>query len=219
MEKKKVKGQETFVTGVIMICAMMAFIGGYVLSSDLKDRIFRATEASNSEDENALISSAGGTLGGATLGFNEKNVVSEEEKDYNVYLETYMGMDGTYTDIQYGQNKSQLIFKTYSYENETSKETIVNFPANVVDTHLSTFDLDSKLNTIFVLLEDGKVDYILIEDALEKDDIRTYGTLEINNVAKFYEGTTCEKNTDECVKTAFAQTMDGKIYDLYDFVK
>ena len=66
---------------------------------------------------------------------------------------------------------------------------LIPFDRNIVDVHMSTFDMNVELNTIFFLLDDGTVEYILIEDAIERNDFRSFGKLDgLNNIAKFYEG-------------------------------
>ena len=219
MEKTKKKAQDTVLTAFIAVTATMAFIGGFVLSGSLKDRIFRASEKDDTVTDLGLGTAGMGGSSGKTLGFDERYVVAEDDNNYDIILGTYSGMNNSYVDIQYGETRSQLVFAEHTYGNNEVKRYVINFPGRVVDVHMSTFDLDVNLNTVFVLLEDGQVEYILIEDALNNNNIRTYGTVGIENVAKFYEGTSCEIDSDYCVKTAFAQTTSGKIYNLYDYIK
>ena len=218
MEKNKKKVQDSLLTAVIAVTATMAFIGGFALSGDLKERIFRASDSNTENTYNDSVVAAAGSLKGKTLGFDERYVVDDFDNDHEIMLGTYSGITNTYITIEYGERKSQLKFTKYTYESENSDVYVIDFPAYVVDVHMSTFDLDSKLNTIFILLEDGNVEYILIEDAIDTNDIRSYGTVAIDKVAKFYEGTTCDKYSDYCMKTAFAQTLNGDIYDLYKYI-
>lgn len=223
MEKTKKRAQDVLLTAVIAVSATIAFIGGFALSGELKERSYRAKDNDNSSENTDLsFMSAGGSLaGGYTLGFDEKLVESSDDlHDYEIYLGTYSGVGDAYVSIKYGDTKSQLVFTKYSYTSEKYDEFVINFTRNVVDTHMSTFDLDVDYNTIFILLDDGSVEYILIEDAIKNNNIKSYGRVEgLEYVAKFYEGTTCEIDSPSCIKTAFAQTMDGKIYDLYDYIR
>lgn len=219
MEKKKKISQDAMITSVVVIAAIISFIGGYVLSSDLKDRLLRVIDQEETQTDGSFVVAGSPLSKGSTLGFDERYVVHDDDNSYNVLFDTYIGSSGYYINLEYGDTKSQLKLTKKSYENDDTEEYIVNFPANVVDVHISTFDLDPSLNTIFVLLEDGDVDYILIEQSIASGNYEAKGPLELEKVTKFYEGTKCERETDYCVKTAFAQTSDGKIYDLYDYVK
>ncbi len=228
MEKTKIKvktksinTKNSNVSTFILIAAIIAFIGGYALSGEIKDRTFRIK---NNEKENIIsddVQIAGGNqLGNKTLGFNENLVVTDNyNQEYNVLLGTYMGVNDAYFDIQYGTSKNDIAFVKYSNNEETSEYFLLPFESKVVDLHMSTFDMNPNLNTIFFLLEDGTVEYMLIEDAIARNDFRSFGKLEgLTNIAKFYEGTTCEVDSSVCTKTAFAQSIDGRIYDLYNYI-
>ena len=228
MEKTKVKTKtktinkkNTNLSVFILIAAIIAFIGGYALSGELKDRTFRINGENKVETTSDDVKiAAGDTLGNKTLGFNENLVVTDDyNQEYNIILGTYMGVDDSYFDIQYGTNKNEIVFIKYSNNEEDSQYFLLPFESRVVDIHLSTFDMNTELNTIFFLLEDGTVEYMLIEDAIERNDFRSFGKLEdLTNIAKFYEGTSCEVDSPICTKTAFAQSIDGKIYNLYSYV-
>lgn len=222
MEKKKVKTRtnDAIVTSFMVVAAVIAFMGGFIFSGEIKDMVHRSGE-DNKETESSEIQVAGGTsIGGITLGFNENFVVADDlDHEYNIMLGTYSGVNDAYYDIQYGNSKSEIAFVKYSYEEEDSAYYLIPFDRNVVDIHMSSFDMNAELNTIFFLLDDGTVEYILIEDAIERNDFRSFGKLEgLTNIAKFYEGTSCETESPVCTKTAFAQSTNGKIYDLYNYV-
>ena len=228
MEKTKTKTKSnnvrsSSVSVFILSAAIIAFIGGFAVSGEIKDRLFhyndRDKEIKIVESEDIDI--AGGNLvGNKTLGFNENMVVTEDDdREYNVLLGTYMGVNDSYYDIQYGNTKAEIAFVKYSEFADDSQYFLIPFERKVVDIHMSTFNMNTELNTIFFLLEDGSVEYILIEDAIERNDFRSFGKIEeLNNIAKFYEGTSCETDSVNCTKTAFAQSTDGRIYDLSNYI-
>ncbi len=219
MEKKKREAQDAIIKSIVIVVAVIAFIGGFVLSGDLKERVFRAKSRNESDDNGFILTAGGTTKKSNTLGFDQKYIVGDSENQYDVLFGTYSGLNGNYINIEYGNTKSQLNLVEHSYDGQTEKDHLVTFSANVVDVHMSTFDLDSDLNTIFVLLDSGKVEYIMIEDAMTTETYKSYGTLDLDQVIKFYEGTNCDRESDYCIKTAFAQTANGNIYDLYEYIK
>lgn len=228
MEKTKTKVKtnnvkNSSISVFILSAAIIAFIGGFALSGEIKDRTYRIN---NNEEEKEKVEienidiAGGKMIGNTTLGFNENMVVTDDDnREYNVLLGSYMGVNDSYFDIQYGNTKNEIAFVKYSESADDSQYFLIPFEHKVVDIHMSTFDMNTELNTIFFLLEDGSVEYILIEDAIERNDFRSFGKIEeLSNIVKFYEGTSCESGTLNCTKTAFAQSTDGRIYDLSEFI-
>lgn len=221
MEKTNKKAQDYLIASVIVVAAAIAFMGGYVLSSDVSKSFDKIKNNKNSTTEEELsgLSIAGTTLSGKTLGFGDDYVVGkDEEKDYNLILGTYVGVNDSYLNLSYGGSKKEVKITKYLYTNEELSDYDLVFDKEVVDIHMTSFDLSPSLNTIFFLLDDGTVEYMLVEDAIETNDFKIYGTLKIKNIAKFYEGNICSKENNKCEKTCFAQTVDGKIYDLAEYI-
>lgn len=221
MEKNKKRTQDYLVTPIIVVAAVIAFMGGYVLSSDISKSFNKINNSNNNknEDEFSGISIAGSTLNGSTLGFKDKYVVGKnDDEEYNIILGTYVGVNDSYLSLSYGDSKKEIVLTKYLYTNEETNEYELSFDKDVVDVHMTSFEVSPSLNTIFFLLEDGTVDYMLVEDAIETNDFKVYGTIKLKNVAKFYEGNICTNNNRDCEKTCFAQTVDGKIYNLEEYV-
>lgn len=221
MEKTNKKAQDYLIASVIVVAAAIAFMGGYVLSSDVSKSFDKIKNNKNSTTEEELsgLSIAGTTLSGKTLGFEDDYVVGkDEEKDYNLILGTYVGVNDSYLNLSYGDSKKEVKITKYLYTNEELSDYDLVFDKEVVDIHMTSFDLSPSLNTIFFLLDDGTVEYMLVEDAIETNDFKIYGTLKIKNIAKFYEGNVCSKENNKCEKTCFAQTVEGKIYDLAEYI-
>lgn len=217
-----VKPNDTLLTGVIAVSAAIAFMGGYVLSGDLNKSYSNLTKSKSNTYEGVEIAGAsigGSTLEGTTLGFNENYVVSEGEFDYNYELGSYSSVGDSYLNFEYGNKKSEVKVLKYYYDNDKNEEFTISFDKNVVDVHISTFDMNSDYSTALFLLDDGSVEYVLLERAIETSNFEPNGKLEdLKNIVKFYEGTACEKGTPICNKTTFAQSMNGKIYNLYDYI-
>lgn len=221
MEKNKKRTQDYLVAPIIVVAAVIAFMGGYVLSSDVSKSFNKINNSNNDEkeDEFSGISIAGTTLNGSTLGFKDRYIVDKKDgEEYNITLGTYVGVNDSYLNLSYGESKKEILLTKYLYTNEETNEYELSFDKDVVDVHMSSFELSPSLNTIFFLLEDGTVDYMLVEDAIETNDFKIYGTLKLRNIAKFYDGTICTNDNKECEKTCFAQTVDGKIYNLEEYV-
>lgn len=219
--KKEVKDTQNFlVTAMVIVIASIGFIGGFVLAGDLKERIYRANDNNKTtSSESSSIVIAGGNSERKTYGFDEKYVESSALLDYSLSFGTYAGSTDSYFTIEYGENKNVLKITRYFYDNEESQEYSMNFSRNVVDAFLGSFDNDPQYNTLFFLLDNGDICYALIEEIVQKDDYGSYVSIsDISNVVKFYKGTSCDPVNGGCKDTTFAQTMDGKIYDLINYV-
>lgn len=221
--KSQNKPQDVLVTAVIVVSAAIAFMGGFVLSGDLSKSYYKTKNKTNvQENEDVKVAGAtvaGQTVSGSTLGFNEKYIVSGQEYDYKFNLGTYAGIEDAYINLNYGNSKNEIVVSKYYYDNENNEEYTMNFNKPVVDVHMATFDMEAGYNTILFLLDDGTVEYMFAEDAINNDNYVTQGRIVgINNIVKFYEGTSCEKGTPICSKTTFAQTIDGKIFNLFDYI-
>lgn len=222
--KRQTRPQDILITAVIAVSAAIAFMGGFVLSGDLSKSYYKTKNKTADVEENGEVGIAAAVIGGqkgagTTLGFNENYVVSGQEYDYNFDLGTYAGLNDAYISLNYGDTKSEIKVSKYYYDNENSEEYVMNFNKMVVDVHMATFNMEPEYNAILFLLDDGTVEYMFAETAMEFDNYVTQGrVVGLENVAKFYEGTSCEKGTPICSKTTFAQTIDGKIFNLYDYI-
>ena len=218
MKKNKSSKQDVLITAFVVVVVTIGFIGGFVLAGDLKDRLYFATEKNeNSENSDILVASKSGEK---TYGFNEKFVESNSDLDYTINFGTYAGSTGAYFTVNYGDTKNDLLITKYNYDNDDSQEYTMEFTNNVVDVYLGQFDNDPQYNTLFYLLDNGDVCYSLIEDMVQNNDYGSYYTIEnLSNVVKFYSGNSCNEELGECKTTTFAQTVNGKIYDLVEYVK
>ena len=213
MEKREKKNQDSLIKSVTVIIAIIAFIGGFAISGELKERIFRSkrsTSTSNSEDE---VVAATKSINGI-LGFDSNHVVSEGS--YNLILGTYAGNNDSYFTLQYGNSQNEVKLIRYYYDNDDSQEFTLNFNEEVVDVHLASFAEDPSLNAVLFLLENGDVAYGLVDELA--NSVPTYTIIDsISNVVKFYRAINCSSD-NECYETTLAQNLDNKIFDLYSYI-
>lgn len=220
MEKKKKETQDFLVTSIVVVVVVIGFIGGFVLAGDLKERMYRASEKNDSSSESGDIVIAGGGEGNKTLGFDEKYVESDALLDYEITFGTYAGSTNSYFTVNYGEKKNELKITKYNYDNAESQEYTMDFAGNVVDVFLGVFNDDPNNNALLYLLDNGDVCYSLIENMVKNDQYGYYTSVEsLTKVAKFYKGNACDPETEMCKSTTFAQTVDGKIYDLNQYIK
>ena len=216
MEKTK-KPQEKLVLSIIGISAGIAFLGGTAYGESYKARkIGNITNYTESEE----VVPAGYSNGKSTLGFNEYNIIYDEnEYNYTFILDNYAGLDDSYFEVRYGDDKSTInLVRNYIKDGHTEGHSI-EFDENVVDSFVAGFGDSNEKDSIFFILEDGSIEYILIERAVKNDDYRTFRIDGLDNIAKHYNANACSDTTLECKRTVLVQSMDGTIYDLEKYVQ
>ena len=219
MEKGKKKDtQNTIITVFLITIVTIGFIGGFVLSSELKERVYRAGQKDETTSTSDDIMAAS-VKGNKTLGFDEKNVESDEDLDYYIDFGTYAGSTDSYFTMEYGDSKKDLKIVKYNYNDEKSQEYTMSFVRNVVDVYFGQFNDDPQYNALFYLLDNGDVCYSIIEDMVLTNSYGSYYSInELSDIAKFYNGSSCSPVSGTCNSTTFAQAKDGKIYDLNKYI-
>ena len=220
--KKKNNNKDTVLLSLLAVVAILTFIGGYAISEELTERTYRASNAN--KKENDVISVPDDIVRGLpmptidTLGFKAGDVVSIEDQKYEVDFGRYTASSTSYYDIKYG-DKNSIIKLVRHDSNGELEEYLIDFSYDVVDVFVSGFGNSNKYDTIFFLLDDGSVEYMLITNAIANDDFTSYGTLpNISNIAKFYNGNVCDNEGKNCLRTVYAQSTDSSIYNLYDII-
>jgi len=197
-----------------MIIAIIAFIGGFVISGELKERIYMSKKNKSANDNNEEVVSATKTSSSLILGF-DSNLIDSDGK-YNLILGTYAGNNDSYFTLQYGKSLSEVRLIKYFYDKDDTQEYILNFNQNVVDVHLASFAEDPTLNSVLFLLENGDVAYGLVDELA--DETPSYTTIDsLSNIVKFYHAINCNVE-NECFETTLAQNTNKQIFDLYTYI-
>ena len=214
MRNKKSRPQDSLITMIITTASIIAFIGGYVLSSGLTTKNFYSVKYIEKEDD---IVSANGSLTD-DLSFNENNVYDRDiDLVYSISFPTYTLDENTNYTIEYGNSNYEIVLGK-NVDNNLEKEYKIEFDLKVVDVAVIDTDNNEK-DAVLYLLEDGTIEYTLMSDAIEKDFVRTNGRLnEAINIVKFINGKTCNKETNLCEKAIYAQSIDGMLYNLDEMI-
>ena len=196
----------------------MAFIGGYELASNLKERIYRANEKEKTVESDDIYTAS--KQKDKLYGFDEKYVISNNDADHSLKFGTYSGSNGSYFTIAYGETNNSLVVVKGNYENDETQEYTMSFAGKVVDVYYGQFKNDPNYSALFYLLDNGDVCYSYIEDMVKDSEYGFYTTIEnLSKIVKFYNGESCDTETNVCGTTTYAQANDGIIYDLSDYIK
>ncbi len=213
MKKKKNTTQESLITVVIMAASIIAFIGGYVLSSGLTTRDFYSINYVNNDE---VVSADTGLTG--DLAFDENNLYDRDiNYKYNISFPTLNVNENTELKTEYGNNGYEVVVRKY-VDGVLSKEYKLEFD-NQVNDILAHKGVDESKDVIYYLLANGTVEYTLVEDLMTNDYLRTNGRLtEAENIVRFVNGTACNKDTGICDEVIFAQTNDGLLYNIDEMI-
>ena len=217
MEKVRKKGQDTLIVSIIGISAGIAFMGGCVMGEKHQARYAYIPTTAGSNNE---VVTAGYGTELATLGYDE-NLIVYDENDYNYsfVFDNYAGLNDSYFEIRYGEDKSTINLVRNYLDTGNSEGHSIEFDSRVVDSFIAGFGDDNQKDSIFFILEDGSVEYLLVDRATKNDDYRTFKIDELHNIVKHYNANACSEVTSECVRTVLVQSIDGTIYDLINYVQ
>ena len=214
MKSSKNKTQDSIITGIITAASLIAFIGGYVLSSGLTNKNYITIEKNVEKDE---VIEANASLTN-DLSFNEANIYQRNENvEYMVSFPNYFVDNNTYYMLSYGNSNYEIVYNKMVNGESVNKETI-EFDLRVIDVAVYKSN-DITKDAVFYLFEDGSVEYTLMDDAIGNNFLRTNGRLnEVYDVVKFFDGYTCKKDNSECNKVLFAQNLDGTLYNISEMI-
>lgn len=212
MESKINENQGGIVKAFLLMVVVLGFIGGFVFSGDFKNLLNNFKKEEEKTESSDVFTAA--IKDNKTLGFDDKYVVTNVDADYEIDFGTYAGSTDLYFKLGYGNSKKDIKVSRYNYDNEDVQEYTLTFTNAVVDVYFGQIDNDPDNNIIFYLLDNGDVCYSIVEDMVQKDSYGTYTQIDnLHDVVKFYNGNACYEDSD-CTSTIFAQTKNGKIYDL-----
>ncbi len=215
MEKVKKNKQDSLIMAVVITCALMAFMGGYIISGNLTKTLLKNKNDNTVKEEETGFDLAGYDVETGTFGFDKDAIDSKDaSKEYNIILGSYVGNGEMYLGLSFGLTNQDVIVTEYSYSSDQTLNYTVSFPKEVVDYHIGTYEEGISDDILYFLLSDGTVKMLKIENAMANHDYQAYTELTVNNVIKFYDASICDKETGACNSTTFAQKSNGQLFDL-----
>ncbi len=214
----KMKGQDTLLLAIIGIIAGIAFVGGVAYGENNYKIFSRGVSTVAKADEKIVPAGYGSQLD--TLGYDEYNIIYDENAyTYSLALDSYAGLNDSYYDVKYGQEKNTIILSKYFLADGKTENHQLSFDKPVVDSFVASFGENNDKDSIFFILEDGSIEYILMGRAMKNDDYRTFKINDLKNIAKHYNANACSDENNACVRTVLVQAMDGTIYNLANYIQ
>lgn len=123
------------------------------------------------------------------------------------------------TKINVNINRT-LLKNIYAYEFSSNEDMYTfEFTKKIQDTFVGHIGQDSSMPMLFILLEDGSVQYIDLYNKITTGNSSQKELSGVQNIIKFYSAGTRTKGSEMGgIMTVLAQTFDGKFYDLYEII-
>lgn len=217
MEKKKKKSW-ILVTVLIVILLVAATLGGYLAGAS---RIANDVVKQRNDNEEAVKNTS--------LFYDENKIENKQEGQKFDRLSISGFINGVSYKI--GENKTtvkatitwSVVGTNYFGESypinrkETDVDDIsIDFDKDVVEIYAAGFGQDTTGAAIIFLLEDGTAKYVNEYEAVRSQSYKNIKDLKLKDIVKFYgTGVTGDHFGHY---TTVAQTKDGKLYDLDEYV-
>ena len=229
MEEVKKEKKNGALIGIIVIL-LIAVIGlcGYIfLNKDnttitkyISGNTNKSTNAKNQKNEE---SNSKTQETNPVIIFDGSKAINSDEKNYTLSCQGSAGIwitvDSTQKVLTFSYTPAKVVeiypISWQSTRNDLASSTI-NFEKKIVDVFFGGMGQSSSGDTVFILLEDGTVEYIPIVHMFNnaQDGPISYGTINgVSDVAKFTLSSTAGGVTTLAIKN------DGSFYDLWYALK
>lgn len=216
--KKKKKKSWILVTILVIVLLVAATLGGYLAGAS---RI--ANDVVKQRNENEEVEK------NTSLFYDENKIENKQEGQVFGRLSASGFINGVSYEIS--ENK-KVVYATLNWAvigidyfgesfpvNRTTADVdkiSINFDKDVVEIYAAGFGQDTTGAAIIFLLEDGTAKYVNEYEAVRSQDYKNIKNIKLKNIVKFYgTGVTGDHFGHY---TTVAQTKDGKLYDLDEYV-
>ena len=223
MERKSNKG---LIVLVIILLIGVIVLGGFIFlnrdkyesrSSSTKDKSESAQKNVETKTENQEISA------NDVIGFDGSKSINSSEKNYTLACQGNAGIwvtvDSTQKTLTFSFTPTKVVdFYTLTWTSTKNDMTSskIDFDKKIVDIFFGGMGQTSAGDTLFILLEDGTVEYIPIVHMFNhvQAEVVSYGKIDgVSDVTKFTLSSTSNGVTTLAIKS------DGTFYDLWNALK
>lgn len=221
MEENKNKGKSNVLLIVIIIILLIAVLGlgGYILLNKDKLSSTKYVTGTNNKYSNTYE-----TKTSSPIIFDGSKSINSNEKNYTLSCQGNAGIwvtvDSTQKVLNFSFTPSSVVkFYPLNWKSERNdmSDSKINFEKKIVDVFFGGMGQSSTGDTLFILLEDGTVEYIPIVHMFNhvQAKVVSYGKIKgVSDVAKF-----TLSNTSSGSITTLAIKNDGTFYDLWYVLK
>ncbi len=225
MEEVNKKNKNNVALIIIIIVLILAIIGlcGYIFLNSSK--YIAKSEKKETKDESTYIDREEDTAAKATstIIFDGSKSINSTNQSYTLSCQgnagIFISVDSTQRILTFSFTPTKVIEfypLTWTSTREDMVNSQINFDQKIVDVFFGGMGQSSSGDTLFILLEDGTVEYIPIVHMFNhvQAEVVSYGKINgISDVAKFVLSNTPSGVTTLAIKN------DGTFYDLWYALK
>ena len=230
MEEGKIKGKNNTILIVIIVILLIAVIvlGGYIFlnKDNSSTKYVTGSNNTNAKSENVQKNVETNTNTQKTntvITFDGSKSINSSEKNYTLSCQGNAGIwitvDSTQKTLTFSFTPTRVIEfyqLTWTSTRNDMVSSKINFDKKIVDVFFGGMGQSSSGDTLFILLEDGTVEYIPIIHMFNhvQAEVVSYGKINgVSDVAKFTLSNTSGGVTTLAIKN------DGTFYDLWYALK
>lgn len=225
MKEQSKKTNKFLVIGIIILFIIIIGLCGYIFLGKTNEESISGNTKNNlsdsKKDETKVDSENKETLenNNGLIIFDASKVINSNEKDYTL---AYSGNAGIYALVDSSQKvltfsyKPSKVVEDYSLNWTSNRDDIVsskiNFDKKIVDVFFGGMGQDASGDTLFILLEDGTLEYIPIVHMFNnaQEQVVSYGKVNgVSDIVKLVSSSTSAGVTTLAIKS------DGSFYDLW----
>lgn len=221
----KTENKNGSIVAIVILAILVVGLGGYIVYDKFLSKNVIETTEENSKSE---------------MNTKTENKINEETNTYKALtidnsncltdcnnIEYTLGSsiagDGIEVWIANNENTKinvninrTLLKNIYAYEFSSNEDMYTfEFTKKIQDTFVGHIGQDSSMPMLFVLLEDGSVQYVDLYSKITSGNASPKELSNVQNIIKFYSaGVRTKESETSGVMTVLAQTFDGKFYDL-----
>lgn len=232
MEEHKIKGKNNTVLIIIIVILLIVVIGlgGYIfLNKDNSntntkfENTEKNLETNNTQESNNYNNTQETNNTNTVITFDGSKSINSSEKDYTLSCQGNAGIwitiDSTQKTLTFSYTPTRVIEfypLTWTSTKNDMTSSKINFDKKIIDIFFGEMGQSSSGDTLFILLEDGTIEYIPIVHIFNhaQAEVVSYGKINgVNDVTKFTLSSTAYGVTTLAIKN------DGTFYDLWYVLK
>ncbi len=208
---------------VILLIVVLGLCGYMFLNKDNSNNPQDVTENTNTATENESSQNNTETETNSVITFDGTKSINSDEKDYTLSCQGNAGIlitvDSTQKVLTFCYTPSKVAESyplTWKSTKDDMSKSNITFEKKIIDVFFGGMGQSSSGDTLFILLEDGTVEYIPIVHMFNhvQDSPVSYGKIDgVSDVTKFTLSSTSGGVTTLAIKS------DGTFYDLWYALK
>lgn len=228
-DEKKKKSNKVLIILIVLLVIICLGMGIYIFiskdnnksSNDAKSNNTSSIQNNNVQDKTNKRTNTDNSVQNNIIIFDGSKSLNSSEKDYTLSCQGNAGIwiNATQKELTFSftpSKVSQFYLLSWTSSNNNVSSSTIKFAKRIIDIFFGSMGQSSSGDTLFILLEDGTVEYIPIVHMFNhaQDTSISYGKINgVADVTKFVLSSTANGVTTLAIKS------DGSFYDMWYALK